>query len=822
MGGSLLCAAAPATVMPRAGIAFAAAGEAAPPAANSTADVAPVADGAPAPAPGPSGSAPGPAAVTAPIDPVSQPAAAPTDAGATPTTEAPAAPPSGGPAATPQSGPSGGPAAFWPVAPEGSPSSAPTRAPHDEALASTSACLRVDTTRSCALPQRDTNGRRGADGTDSAASEPQVEVAAAQAAPAVTLSGLPPARIPNFFIDRFQIPPFLLSIYQAAGIQYGIRWEVLAAINEIETDYGRNLNVSSAGAMGWMQFIPSSWKTWAVDANSDGRKDPYNPVDAIFAAARYLKAAGADQDLRKAIYAYNHADWYVDSVLMRARLIGGIPEDLVSALTGLSQGRLPVAARARYGSDAATRAARGIDIFAAPGAPAVSVQDGEIIRVGHSKRLGRFVVLRDAYGNTYTYARLKTVAEQVPVPKPMRQSAASIAKQLALPAPDPAPTAPATVGPGNRRHAPDTGAGAAPAPAPAPAASPAPAAAPAPAAVPAPAPAAAKERLFAHPGRPRALRAGGRAQILESWAPLPGSASLRSYLTGSYALERGDVVLKRLVPGRKVIAGTILGRIGTNPSARPPHMRFEIRPAGRGAPRVDPRPMVRGWRLLDSTAIDRAHGGNALAGELAGPTLGQLLLMSKDALTQRVLADPGIEIYACGRRDIQAGIVDRRVLATLAFLAASGFKPTVTSLHCGHGFYTAAGNVSAHSSGAAVDIAKINGIPILGNQGPGSIADLTIRRLLTLQGALQPAQIISLMSYEGTANTLALADHADHIHVGFRAQTRPLTDGRPAPGALRPSQWTRLIDRLGSIADPAVRLRPSRYAIKAAPASRSP
>ncbi|MEA2184856.1 MAG: hypothetical protein QOF69_4041, partial [Solirubrobacteraceae bacterium] len=277
MGGSLLCAAAPATVMPRAGIAFAAAaGEA--PAANSTADVAPVADGAPAPAPGPSGSAPGPAAVTAPIDPVSQPAAAPPDAGATPTTEAPAAPP--------QSGPSGGPAAFWPVAPEGSPSSAPTRAPHDEALASTSACLRVDTTRSCALPQRDTNGRRGADGTDSAASEPQVEVAAAQAAPAATLSGLPPARIPNFFIDRFQIPPFLLSIYQAAGIQYGIRWEVLAAINEIETDYGRNLNVSSAGAMGWMQFIPSSWKTWAVDANSDGRKDPYNPVDAIFAAAR--------------------------------------------------------------------------------------------------------------------------------------------------------------------------------------------------------------------------------------------------------------------------------------------------------------------------------------------------------------------------------------------------------------------------------------------------------------------------------------------------------------------------------------------------------
>ena len=63
--------------------------------------------------------------------------------------------------------------------------------------------------------------------------------------------------VPNFFIDKFRIPPFLLPIYQAAGTQYGIRWELLAAINEIETNYGRNLNVSSAGAQGWMQFMPA-------------------------------------------------------------------------------------------------------------------------------------------------------------------------------------------------------------------------------------------------------------------------------------------------------------------------------------------------------------------------------------------------------------------------------------------------------------------------------------------------------------------------------------------------------------------------------------
>ena len=137
---------------------------------------------------------------------------------------------------------------------------------------------------------------------------------------ALATPGAAPIGVPNFFIDKFRIPPFLLPVYQAAGIEYGVRWEVLAAINEIETDYGRNLNVSSAGALGWMQFMPATWEAYGVDANRDGLKDPFNPVDAIFAAARYLRAAGAETDIRKAIFAYNHADWYVDSVLMRARV----------------------------------------------------------------------------------------------------------------------------------------------------------------------------------------------------------------------------------------------------------------------------------------------------------------------------------------------------------------------------------------------------------------------------------------------------------------------------------------------------------------------
>ena len=76
--------------------------------------------------------------------------------------------------------------------------------------------------------------------------------------------------------------------------------------------------------------------------------------------------------------------------------------------------------------------------------------------------------------------------------------------------------------------------------------------------------------------------------------------------------------------------------------------------------------------------------------------------------------------------------------------------------------------MSEHSTGNAVDIAAINGIPILGHQGTGSITDLTIQRLLTLQGTMKPHQIISLMTFEGADNTLAMADHDDHIHVGFR------------------------------------------------------
>ena len=113
--------------------------------------------------------------------------------------------------------------------------------------------------------------------------------------------------------------------------------------------------------------------------------------------------------------------------------------------------------------------------------------------------------------------------------------------------------------------------------------------------------------------------------------------------------------------------------------------------------------------------------------------------MSKEQLIRHVLQNPEIEIYGCGRQDIRAGVVDRRVLASLEYLVAKGMNPTVTSLRCGHGYYTASGNVSHHSFGSAVDIAAINGTPIFGNQGAGSITDKAVRALLGLQGTMKPA-----------------------------------------------------------------------------------
>ncbi len=611
-----------------------------------------------------------------------------------------------------------------------------------------------------------------------------------------------PIGVPNFFLEKFQIPPFLLPIYQAAGIEYGIRWEILAAINEIETNYGRNLNVSTAGALGWMQFMPATWEMYGTDANNDGRKDPYNPVDAIFAAARYLKAAGANDDIERAIFAYNHAQWYVDSVILRAKLIAGVPAPLIDSLTGLTQGHFPVYARATYEGAITKRNARkrigvgesaanvvqskrreAINIFSRRGAPVVAVQDSTVTKIGITRKLGRYIQVEDGFGNRYTYGNIGKLSRLYPVPRSkakagLDRESGSAYDQSAV----------ATQS-GRSKGKPGPRLG-------------------------------DKDRLYANPNRPGPQRAGSYAQLSSAGVPMPGYETFDNYFSRPFGLKREDVVLKPLRKGSRVIGGTILGRLGRSEFGKTPHLKFQVRPAGRGAPLIDPKPILDGWKLLESTAIYRAMGVNPLLPAASSATIGQILLMSKVELENYVLASKDIEIYPCGREDIKAGQIDGRVLATMAFLASEGYKPTITSLTCGHGLYTNSGNVSEHSTGDALDIAAINGQPMIANNKPGGIMEDTVRKIMQLQGILQPHQIISLFDLGGA--TMYLGNHDDHVHVGFSADgsidAHGKVRGKGGKGSrksiLKRSDWYKVFDRLGEIDNPNVRVKPSPYALK--------
>ncbi|KUO19158.1 C40 family peptidase [Streptomyces dysideae] len=117
------------------------------------------------------------------------------------------------------------------------------------------------------------------------------------------------------------IPAYLLALYQRAAPECpGLSWTVLAAIGKVETDHGRHPTmVSSAGAVGPMQFLPSTFKAYAYPVPPGGKKPPtpWDPVDAVYAAARLLCANGAKngKNLRRAIWHYNHDDAYVNQVL---------------------------------------------------------------------------------------------------------------------------------------------------------------------------------------------------------------------------------------------------------------------------------------------------------------------------------------------------------------------------------------------------------------------------------------------------------------------------------------------------------------------------
>jgi Transglycosylase SLT domain len=145
-------------------------------------------------------------------------------------------------------------------------------------------------------------------------------------------------------LARKEIPAEYLRDYEQAGQKYHLDWAILAGIGKVECDHGRDPDqsctregaVNSAGAGGPMQFLASTWATYGV-APGGGTPDRWNPEDAIFGAANYLKASGAPGDYRKAIFAYNHAEWYVDEVESWAARYRGPPTPSSSTTTSPAQ-----------------------------------------------------------------------------------------------------------------------------------------------------------------------------------------------------------------------------------------------------------------------------------------------------------------------------------------------------------------------------------------------------------------------------------------------------------------------------------------------------
>jgi murein DD-endopeptidase MepM/ murein hydrolase activator NlpD len=603
--------------------------------------------------------------------------------------------------------------------------------------------------------------------------------------------------LPSFFIESFQVPPFLLPIFQAAGTAYNIPWQVLAAINEVETDYGRDLSISSAGAEGWMQFLPETWSQYGVDANGAGYEDPYNPADAIFAAGRYLRAAGGQKNIRAAIYSYNHSQAYVDSVMLRAQLLGGTPPELLGAITGLTESQFPVHAPSRFSDGFQTipqagstpaKTLAGTTIYSQVGAPVIAVQDGEVTQVGDSPSLGRFVALRDAYGNTYIYAELGSLSSLYPVLEPRQHTSVSSRIDRTSALREAAPSGPATAGAQPR--------------------SPLSASA-----------AVSSLALGAAAGlEPAPMSPAAPATPAKPAAPAPPTPS------GSREFRSGpdDVYLHPLRAGVQVLAGTVLGHVGAGTTAGPtsaapatggpvePHIFFQIKPAGTGAPLIDPKPILDGWVALEDTSIFRAKGENPFLA--TSPTVGQVLLESKSQLEQQIAHDRSIHMRACERQGAQTGRVGRPVLAMLEYLSVSGLAPTVTGLRCAGKAPASEGNAAAGASDS-VEIVALDGVPIAGHQGPGSIADTLIRKLAMLEGLNRPRRIVSQTAVPGAANVYVRPDAGAGVRVSFAPPAGGAHAATASASGLTPSEWVKLIARLGEIPDPTVAGAPSSAAI---------
>jgi hypothetical protein len=138
---------------------------------------------------------------------------------------------------------------------------------------------------------------------------------------------------------------------------------------------------------------------------------------------------------------------------------------------------------------------------------------------------------------------------------------------------------------------------------------------------------------------------------------------------------------------------------------------------------------------------------------------------AKPSLSKRILRDQRISVYPGGRADIEAGRVNVRIIALIAYLAEAHGQVTVSCLISGHRLYARPGVISAHIYGLAADISSLGGLSIMGNSAPGGMTEEGVRNILMLPSELQPRQVISLLGMGGPS--FPMGNHDDHIHVGF-------------------------------------------------------
>jgi hypothetical protein len=205
------------------------------------------------------------------------------------------------------------------------------------------------------------------------------------------------------------------------------------------------------------------------------------------------------------------------------------------------------------------------------------------------------------------------------------------------------------------------------------------------------------------------------------------------------------------------------GATGHSPADRSTLTKLAARLATTGPTKGD-------WARLVSYSGDTAFADKAAALARFDRAVGLSALVNgleatKESLATRLLSDPLVSIYEGGRNDIVQDKVDVRVLAVIAYLRETFGQVSVSSLISGHRLYARPGVISAHVSGHAVDISGLNNTPIQGHQQPGGMTERAVRALLFLPAEVMPRQIISLLGLGGPS--FPLADHYNHIHIGF-------------------------------------------------------